>query len=40
MQPSFLEALGLFQWLGFALLVVTWPVYVNSSCQVALGHFW
>lgn len=27
MQPSFLEALGLFQWLGFALLVVAWPVY-------------
>jgi len=27
MQPSFLEALGLFQWLGFVLLVVAWPVY-------------
>ncbi|MEI8306021.1 MAG: hypothetical protein WCF99_03035 [Chloroflexales bacterium] len=27
MQPSFLEALGLFQWLSFALLVAAWPVY-------------
>lgn len=27
MQPHLLEALGLFQWLGFALLVVAWPVY-------------
>lgn len=27
MQPQLLEALGLFQWLGFALLVVAWPVY-------------
>ncbi|PDW00401.1 hypothetical protein [Candidatus Chloroploca asiatica] len=27
MQPSFLDALGLFQWLGFAVLVAAWPVY-------------
>lgn len=27
MQPQLLEALGLFQWLGFTLLVVAWPVY-------------
>lgn len=26
MQPQLLEAFGLFQWLGFALLVVAWPV--------------
>jgi hypothetical protein len=27
MPPQVLEALGLFQWIGFALLVVAWPVY-------------
>jgi hypothetical protein len=27
MQPDLLEVLALFQWLGFALLVVAWPVY-------------
>jgi hypothetical protein len=27
MPPQLLEALGLFQWLGFALLVVAWPIY-------------
>lgn len=27
MQRQLLEALGLFQWLGFALIVVAWPIY-------------
>lgn len=27
MQPQFLEALGLFQWISFALLVGAWPIY-------------
>lgn len=27
MNPQLLEGLGLFQWLGFALLVGAWPIY-------------